>query len=77
MFNWIKRFNFSRGFKGSLNENGLGFSWGDRIGISPFGYKWIYISIPGTGIGFYKRFSKINRSKKSKSTREKKYLGKT
>ncbi|RXJ98692.1 hypothetical protein CRV02_13150 [Arcobacter sp. CECT 8989] len=74
MFNWIKRFNFGGGFRGSLNKNGLGFSWGIpgiRIGISPSGYKWIYITIPGTGIGFYKRFSKINRSRKFKSVKEK------
>lgn len=79
MFNWTKRFNFDRGFRGSLNKNGFGLSWGIpgvRIGISPSGYKWIYISIPGTGIGFYKKFSKINNSKKSKIPIKKKVIWK-
>jgi hypothetical protein len=74
MFSWIKRFNIGRGVRGILNKNGLGFSWGIpgiRIGISQSGYKWIYISIPGTGISFYKRFAEINNFRKSKTKKEK------
>lgn len=67
MWNWISRFNIGAGLRASGSKNGLGLSWGIRgirVGVSPSGNKWIYIGIPGTGFGFYKRFYKKKKKVK-------------
>src|SRR5437773_6602464 len=54
-----KPINFRGGFRLNLSRHGLGFSWGFpmfRTGISADGRRYIWITIPRTGVSWIKYF---------------------
>lgn len=56
---WRKSISLG-GAKTTISQTGLGFSYGFaglRIGRSPSGNCWISLTVPGTGISFFKYFS--------------------
>lgn len=53
---WRKSINLG-GARTTISQSGLGFSYGFaglRIGRSPSGNFWISLTVPGTGISFFK-----------------------
>jgi len=52
--------------RGWLSRTGIGYSWGFpgfRIGVAADGRRYFSIGIPGTGLYFYKFFSRSRRGK--------------
>jgi hypothetical protein len=57
---WRDSLNLGGGARATLTGHGVGVSWGFggfRIGRSPTGSVWILISIPGTGLSFFRYLS--------------------
>lgn len=56
-----KPINFRSGFRLNLSKRGLGVSWGFpmfRTGISSDGRRYIWITVPRTGLSWVKYFGK-------------------
>ena len=57
---WRKSIGFG-GTRTTISQSGLGFSYGFaglRLGRSPSGNYWFSITIPGTGVSFFKYIGK-------------------
>jgi hypothetical protein len=58
---WRDSLNLGGGARATLTAQGVGVSWGFagfRVGRSPTGSFWVSISIPGTGISFFRYLSR-------------------
>ena len=56
-----KPINFGSGFRLNLSKRGIGMSWGFpmfRTGISSDGRRYIWITVPRTGLSWVKYFGK-------------------
>jgi Protein of unknown function (DUF4236) len=54
---WRKSINLGGGARTTITSHGLGVSWGIggmRVGRAPTGAYWVSLTIPGTGISFFK-----------------------
>jgi hypothetical protein len=57
---WFKRRRLPGGLHANLSSRGAGWSWGLpglRVGVSPYGRKWVSVGIPGTGLRYFRYLS--------------------
>ena len=69
---WLQRIRLPFGLNANLSRGGVGWSWGIgfiRWGVSPYGRKWIFIGIPGTGFRLFRYLNTVPSQQKDNSNR--------